>query len=240
MTQFAMTSLSYAAAFLRRPAYDQVSVYIVIICVLIHCDRRPSTITITIDSYHVSSFSLQQIISSSLLIYFSTQMNSAFTTSITDLKADAAPYTPPPPKGGVDQLGPRSSVSPNSVAKSNLYHRADTQYCVVIDPQIPPKPLQQRSRPYNKRTDTTFQSIDTATPRRRSSTSRSSSRSSSTPSPQKNKNKNYKTEPCSNLSKFGHCKYGDKCHFYHHEGERRERVGDKSIPCLLVTISGMW
>ena len=36
------------------------------------------------------------------------------------------------------------------------------------------------------------------------------------------------------------CKYGDKCHFYHHERERRERVGDKSIPCLLGTISGMW
>ena len=164
-------------------------------------------------------------------------MNSAFTTNITTLKADAAPYTPPPPKGGVDQLGPRSSVSPNSVAVSNLYHRADTQYCVVIDPQIPPKPLQQRSRPYNKRTDTTFQSIDTAaTPRRRGSTSRSSS---TTPSPQKNK-KNFKTEPCKNLLKFGHCKYGDKCHFYHHERERRERVGDKSIPCLLGTISGMW
>ena len=164
-------------------------------------------------------------------------MNSAFTSdNITALKADAAPFTPPPPKGGVDQLGPRSSVlSPNSVV-SNLYH-TDTQYCVVIDPQIPSKPLQQRSRPYNKRNDTTFKPIDTATPRRRGSTSRSSS---TTPSPQKNKSKNYKTEPCSNLSKFGHCKYGDKCHFYHHEGERRERVGDKSIPCLLGTISGMW
>ena len=167
-------------------------------------------------------------------------MNSAFTTNITTLKADAAPYTPTPKKGGVDQPGRSSVLSPNSVV-SNLYH-TDTQYCVVIDPQIPSKPLQQRSRPYNKRNDTTFKPIDTAaTPRRRGSTSRSSSRaSSSTPSPQKNKSKNYKTEPCSNLSKFGHCKYGDKCHFYHHEGERRDRVGDKSIPCLLGTISGMW
>ena len=163
------------------------------------------------------------------------QRKSAFTTNTTALKADAAPYTPPPPKGGVDQSG-RSSVSPNSVV-SNLYH-IDTPYCVVIDPKIPSQPLQQRSRPYNKRTDTTFQSIDTATPRRRGSTSRSSS--TSTPSPLKNKNKNFKTEPCKNLSKFGHCKYGDKCHFYHHEGERRERVGDKSIPCLLGTISGLW
>ena len=160
-------------------------------------------------------------------------MNSAFTTdNITTLKASAPPYTPPPP----DQLGPRSSVSPDS-AVSNLYHGANTPFCVVIDPKIPSQPLQQRSRPYNKRTDTTFQSIDTATPRRRGSTS---SRSSSTPSPLKNKNKNFKTEPCSNLLKFGRCKYGDKCHFYHHERERRERVGDKSIPCLLGTISGMW
>ena len=182
----------------------------------------------------MSSFSLQQIIPS-LSFDISTQVNSAFTSNITTLKADAEPYTPPP-KGGVDQSGRSSVLSPNSVV-SNLYHRADyTSYCVVIDPQIPPKPLQQRSRPYNKRTDTTFKPIDTATPRRRGSTSRSSS---TTPSPQKNK-KNYKTEPCSNLSKFGHCKYGDKCHFYHHEGERRERVGDKSIPCLLGTISGMW
>ena len=158
-------------------------------------------------------------------------MNSAFTSdNITALKADAAPYTPPPLKGGVDQLG-RSSVSPNSVV-SNLYHRADTH--------IPPKTLQQRSRPYNKCNDNTFQSIDTAASRRRGSASRSSPRSSSTtPSPQKNK-KNFKTEPCMNLSKFGRCKYGDKCHFYHHEGERRDRVGDKSIPCLLGTISGLW
>ena len=61
MTQsIAMTSsLSYAAAFLRRPTNNQVSLYIVIICVLIRCDRRP--LTITIDSYHVSSFSLQQL-----------------------------------------------------------------------------------------------------------------------------------------------------------------------------------
>ena len=165
-------------------------------------------------------------------------MNSAFTNNITTLKADATPYTPTP-KGGVDQSGRSSVLSPNSVV-SNLYHRADTPYCVVIDPQIPPKQLQQRSRPYNKRTDTTFQSIDTAATPRRGSTSRSSSRLSSTPKPQKNKSKNYKTEPCSNLSKFGHCKYGGKCHFYHHEGERRDRVGDKSIPCLLGTISGMW
>ena len=163
-------------------------------------------------------------------------MNSAFTSdNITALKADAAPFTPPPKMGGVDQSGRSSVLSPNSVV-SNLYHRADTQYCVVIDPQIPPKPLQQRSRPYNKRTDTTFKPIDTATPRRRGSTSRSSS---STPSPQKNK-KNFKTELCSNLLKFGHCKYGDKCHFIHDKRERRERVGDKSIPCLLGTISGMW
>ena len=161
-------------------------------------------------------------------LIISTQMNSAFTSdNITSLKANAAPYTPPPPKGGVDQLG-RSSASPNSVV-SNLYHRADTQ--------IPPKTLQQRSRPYNKRNDNTFQSIDTAASRRRGSASRSSS---TTPSPQKNKSKNFKTEPCSNLSKFGRCKYGVNCHFYHHEGERRERVGDKSIPCLLLTISGRW
>jgi len=183
----------------------------------------------------VSSFSLQQIISS-LSFDISTQVNSAFTSNITTLKADATPYTPTPKKGGVDPSGRSSVLSPNSVV-SNLYHRADyTSYCVVIDPQIPPKPLQQRSRPYNKRNDTTFKPIDTATPRRRGSTSRSSS---TTPSPQKNK-KNFKTEPCKNLSEFGHCKYGGKCHFYHHEGERRERVGDKSIPCLLGTISGMW
>lgn len=165
-------------------------------------------------------------------------MNSAFTTNITTLKADAAPYTPK--KGRVDQSGRSSVLSPNSVV-SNLYH-IDTPYCVVIDPKIPPTPLQQRSRPYNKRNDTTFKPIDTAaTPRRRGSTSRSSSRASSTstPSPQKNK-KNFKTELCSNLLKFGHCKYGDKCHFIHNEGERRERVGDKPIPCLLGTISGMW
>ena len=98
----------------------------------------------------------------------------AFTTNITTLKADAAPYTPTPKKGGVDQLG-RSSMSPNSVV-SNLYHRADTPYCVVIDPQTPPKPLQQRSRPYNKCNDTTFKPIDTAATRRRGSASRSSSR----------------------------------------------------------------
>jgi len=163
-------------------------------------------------------------------------MSSALTNNITDLKADAAPFTPPPKMGGVDQSGRSSVLSPNSVV-SNLYHRADTPYCVVIDPQIPPKPLQQRSRPYNKRNDTTFQSIDTAATRRHGSASRSSS---STPKPQKNKSKNFKTEPCKNLSELGYCKYGDKCHFYHHERERRERVGDKSIPCLLGTISGMW
>ena len=233
MTQsIAMTSsLSFAAAALRRPMNNQVSV---ISSTYVCTDTLwPSDINNNNRLISCAIFFFATIISSPPLIYFSTQMNSAFTTNITTLKADAAPYTPPPKMGGVDQSG-RSSVSPNSVV-SNLYH-IDTPYCVVIDPQTPPKPLQQRSRPYNKRNDTTFKPIDTATPRRRGSTSRSSS---STPSPQKNK-KNFKTEPCKNKDKPGGCPFKDKCHFYHHEGERRERVGDKSIPCLLGTISGLW
>jgi len=35
---------------------------------------------------------------------------------------------------------------------------------------------------------------------------------------------NYKTQPCKNMLNGGYCRYGEACHFYHNEQERRNLI----------------
>ena len=65
-------------------------------------------------------------------------------------------------------------------------------------------------------------------------------RNKKSPSPTLAKNEKYKTEDCTQWKQFGTCRFGDRCHFIHHEWERRSTGVVPSLPCFTAVSTGFW